>query len=51
MNLKSNAMWNLGSPDQINGNVVYDIVCDIACNMKTRAYYVLPTTYDVAYDL
>ena len=38
------------SPDQINRNIVYDIVCDIACDMKTRTYDVLPTTYDVAYD-
>ena len=51
MNLKSNAIWNLRSPDQINRNVVYDIVCNIACDMKTRTYDVLPTTYDVAYDL
>ncbi len=32
-------------------NVVYDIVCDIAYDMKTRTYNVLPRTYDVVYDL
>ena len=38
-------------PDQINRNIVYDIVCDIVYDMKTRTYDVLSTTYDVAYDL
>jgi hypothetical protein len=39
------------SPDQINRNVVYDIVCYIAYDMKTRTYDVLPRTYNVVYDL
>ena len=38
-------------PDQINRNVVYDIVCYITYDTKTRTYCVLPKTYKGAYDL
>ena len=34
----------------IKRNIVYDIVCDIAYDMKPRTYDLLVKTYDVAYD-
>ncbi len=44
--MKSNAIWNLDPPDQINRNTIYYIVCDIAYDMKQKlglkAYDVLP---------
>ena len=38
-------------PDQMNRNIVYDIVCDIAYDMKPKTYDVLVKMYDVAYDV
>ncbi len=37
-------------PNQLNRNIENDVVCYIAYDMKPRTYYVLPKTYDAAYD-
>ncbi len=39
------------SPDQINRNIVYNVVCNVAYDMKLRTYDVLPKMYDVTYDM